>query len=101
MITKDLNARRNGFLVPLTYGRPNFDFIFTKLAPYCNDPTFVISVCKRCGSLIFGRFGNVNITTNLMLAIRFLESNKAFIAKQVLIPYVLLFLLLSWRPLSL
>jgi hypothetical protein len=101
MINTDLNARPSRVLVPLTCGRDHFDFIFTKLAPECNDATLVISVCKRCGGLILicGQFSN--IMASLMLAILISGSNKDFIAKQVRILCVVLRSLFSWRPLSL
>jgi hypothetical protein len=99
MITMDLNARPSRVLVPLTCGRDNCDFIFTKLAPDCNDSTLVISVCKRWVKLKYGRFSN--IMASLMLTILFSGSNKAFIAKQFRILCVVLCSLFSWRPLSL
>jgi hypothetical protein len=99
MTTKDLNARRNGILVPLTYGRSNFDFIFSNLAPYCNDPTLIISVYIRCGKLNYGQFSN--IMASVILTIRFLGSKKTSIAKQVRILCVVQCSLFSWRPLSL
>jgi hypothetical protein len=78
MITLDLNARPSKVLVPLTCGRDNCDFIFTKLATACNDSTLVISVCKRWDKLKYGRF--INIMVSLMLTIPVFGFDMAFVA---------------------